>query len=118
MSLHWKHMVKLKCVIYLGLRVATEEHAHTCACTRVHRGAHTPLTGCNLPGAYGWPSIPLHLSYTKTAQTQFTLPAGDGESETNFTRPADRGVRNHTLTEMLEMTERELRPCTHARGYF
>lgn len=40
-SFHWKHMVKLKCVIYLGLRVATEEHAHTCAFTRVHRGTHT-----------------------------------------------------------------------------
>lgn len=100
MSFHWKHMVKLKCVIYLGLRVAraarTHMHMHTCTHT------HT-LTGCNLPGAYGWPSIPLHLSYTKTAQTQFTLPGGDGESETNFLRPADERVRNHTLTEMLEI---------------
>lgn len=62
--------------------------------------AHT-LTECNLPGAYGWPSIPLHLSYTKTAQTQFILPGGVGESE-NFFRPADR-VRNHPLTRMLQI---------------
>lgn len=52
--------------------------------TRMHTDARAPLTGCNLPGAYGWPAILLHLSYTKTAQTQFTLPAGEGESETNF----------------------------------
>lgn len=44
-------------------------HTRMCACT------HT-LTGCNLPGAYGWPGIPLHLSYTKTAQRPLTLPRG------------------------------------------
>lgn len=68
-----------------------------------HTYTHT-VTGCNLPGAYGWPSIPLHLSYTKTAQTQFTLAGGDGKSETNFPRPADRRVRNHAVTEMLEIS--------------
>ncbi len=73
---------------------------HTC--THVHTHTHT-VAGCNLPGAYGWPSIPLHLSYTKTAQTQFTLPGRDRESETNFPGPADRRVRNHTVTEMLEI---------------
>ncbi len=90
-SFHWKHMVKLKCVIYLGLRVAPERRAHTHMLTHkyTHRRAHS-VTGCNLPGAYGWPSIPLHLSYTETAQTQFTLPGRDGESETNFSGPADR----------------------------
>ena len=62
---------------------------------------HT-VTGCNLPEAYGWPSVPLHLSHTQTAHTQFTLSCRDGESETHFLRPADRRVRNHTVTEMLE----------------
>lgn len=89
-------MVKLKCVINLGLRVAlssmyTNTHVHTQICM------HT-VTGCNLPGAYGWPGIPLHLSYTQTAQTQFTAP--DRYTGTNFARHADGRVRNHT-TEML-----------------
>lgn len=61
---------------------------------------HT-VRGCNLPGAYGWPSIPLHLSYTQTAQTQFIHADRDRETETNFPRPADRRIRNHTMTEML-----------------
>lgn len=86
-------MVKFKCVIYLGLWVAESR-------TRTHTHA---LTGCNLPGAYGWPSIPLHLSYTQTAQTHFALPSGDGETETNFLRPAKERVRNHTLTGMFEI---------------
>lgn len=34
-SFHWKHMVKLKCVIYRVLRVATEEHTHTHARTHI-----------------------------------------------------------------------------------
>lgn len=50
----------------------------------------------------------MHLSYTKTAQTQFTLPGGETERvKTNFLRPADRRVRNHTLTEMLEINALE-----------
>lgn len=46
----------------------------------------------------------MHLSYTKTAQTQFTLPSRGEESETNFLKPADKRVRNHMLTEMLEIS--------------
>ena len=77
------------------------------------------MTGCNLPGAYGWPSIPLHLSYTKTAQTQFTLAGGDGESETNFPRPADRRVRNHAVTETLrdQRTVKVQRARLHSRRW-
>lgn len=50
----------------------------------------------------------MHLSYTKTAQTQFTLPGRDEESETNFPRSADSRVRNHTVTEMLKRVKLHL----------
>lgn len=50
----------------------------------------------------------MHLSYTTAAQTQFTLPGGEtARVKTNFLRPADRRVRNHTLTEMLEINAPE-----------
>lgn len=65
------------------------------------------VTGCNLPGAYGWPSIPLHLSYTQTTQIQFTLPDRDRESETNFPRTVDSRTRNHPMTETLRGQPRE-----------
>lgn len=52
-SFHWKHMVKLKCVIYLRLRVARVAHTHMHTRTRAH--IHTHWQGVIYLGPMGGP---------------------------------------------------------------
>lgn len=98
MLFHCKHMVKLKCVIYLGLRVAWGS-------ARTHTHTLLQWQGVIYLGPMGGPVSRCTCHTHTDSSTQFKVFARDEKRvKPNFPRPESRRVRNHTLTEMLETT--------------
>lgn len=97
MLFHCKHMVKLKCVIYLGLRVAWGS-------ARTHTHTLLQWQGVIYLGPMGGPVSRCTCHTHTDSSTQFKVFARDEKRvKPNFPRPESRRVRNHTLTEMLEL---------------
>lgn len=91
---HCKHMVKLKCVISLGLRVAQQQ------CLRTH--THTHWRGVTYLGPTGGPAS-RRACHTHRRLKGRSLSLAESESETHFLRSAHQRGRNDALTGMLQI---------------